>query len=269
MQDFRYHRPESLEPALELLAANPEAQVIAGGMTLIPTMKQRLASPEQLVDLGGIESLSTIHQGPNGHVSVGAMASHADVAENRYVLSRIPALAALAGGIGDPQVRNRGTIGGSIANNDPAADYPAALLALEAVVRTHRREIAAEAFFTGLFETALEPGELITQVEFPVPAQAGYAKFANRASRYAIVGVFVAKLANGIRVAVTGAGPSVFRATPIEEALARDFSAAAIDGIAYPPEGLNADMHASPEYRAQLIAVMARHAVGLALARAK
>ena len=260
MYDFNYHRPESLDEAARKLAAAEDAKLFAGGMTLIPTMKQRLASPSDLIDLAGIADLKGIsHSGDS--IVIGAMTTHAAVVGDAAVRAKIPALAELAEGIGDPQVRNRGTLGGSIANNDPAADYPAALVGLGATVRTDKREIAAEDFFTGLFETALEETEIVTAVVFPILQTAAYVKFANPASRYAIVGVFVARGPAGIRVAVTGAGPCVFRAAELERALAGDFSAAALDGNAVSAEDLNADIHASAEYRAQLVAVMAKRAV--------
>lgn len=262
MYDFEYHRAASLDDAAERLAASPEAKLLAGGMTLLPTMKIRLAQPDVLVDLGGIEEL----RGVSGTdpVVVGAMTTHAEIAGSEALRNSIPALAALAGGIGDPQVRNRGTIGGSLANADPAADYPAAVLGLGATVHTNRRAIPAGDYFRGLFETALEPDEIIVSVSFPRPARAAYAKFANPASRYAVVGVFVADTPEGLRVAVTGAGPSVFRVPEMEAALSREFSPDAIAGIEVPADGLNEDLHASADYRAHLIGVMARRAVAAA-----
>ena len=262
MYDFEYHRAGSVDEAAERLGDSPEAKVLAGGMTLLPTMKLRLAQPEALVDLGGVAEL----RGVSGAdpVVIGAMTTHAEVAASSEVRENIPALAALAAGIGDPQVRNRGTIGGSLANSDPAADYPAAVLALGATVRSNRRSIPAEQYFRGMFETALEPGEIIVAVSFPKPVRAGYAKFANPASRYAVVGVFVAETAQGLRVAVTGAGPCVFRVPEMEAALSRDFSPEALEGIEVPADELNEDLHASAEYRAHLIGVMARRAVAAA-----
>jgi carbon-monoxide dehydrogenase medium subunit len=265
MYDFQYHRPNDLATALDILAADPEAQALAGGMTLIPTLKQRLANPSALVDLGAIANLKSVREGSDGQLIIGAMTPHAEVASNTQVRRAIPALAALAGLIGDPQVRNRGTLGGSIANNDPAADYPAALLGLGASVETDRRTIAAADFFTDIFETALEPGELITAVVFPPPARAAYAKFPNPASRYAVVGVFVSEGRAGTQVAVTGAAPAVFRFSEMEAALRGDFSPGALAGIALPAEGLNDDMHASADYRAHLVGVMACRAVVAAL----
>jgi aerobic carbon-monoxide dehydrogenase medium subunit len=260
MYAFEYHHPHTLSGALADLAKT-DAKALAGGMTLLPTMKQRLASPSALVDLKNVPELAGIaREGSN--LVIGAMSRHADVASNDAVKAAIPALAKLAGGIGDPHVRNMGTIGGSIANNDPSADYPAAALALGATIVTNKRRIPAQEFFTGLFETALEPGELITSVNFPIPQKAAYMKFANQASRYALVGVFVAKTADGVRVAVTGAGANgVFRAEALEAALAANFSPAALDGVSVPASGLNSDLHANADYRAHLIGVMAKRAV--------
>ena len=263
MYDFAYHRPKTLAEATAALKGKSEARVMSGGMTLIPTLKQRLARPSDVVDLSGIKELAGVKV-EGSIVSVGAMTRHADVATSGDVKSNIPALAGLAAHIGDPQVRNRGTIGGSIANNDPAADYPAAVVGLGATVTTTSRKIPADGFFKGLFETALEDGELVTSVSFPKPEKAAYMKFPNPASRYAMVGVFVAKTAGGVRVAVTGAGPCVFRVKAMEDALAKDFSSAAIKDIKVPADGLNSDIHASAEYRAHLVNVMARRAVDAA-----
>jgi len=260
MYDFNYHRPRSLAEAARLLAGKDEAKLVAGGMTLIPTLKQRLARPTDLVDLAAIAELKGIKRDGNAIV-IGAMTPHADVAASAEVKKAIPALAQLADCIGDPQVRNRGTLGGSISNADPAADYPAGVVGLGATVVTNNRKIAADEFFKGLFETALEPGEIVTAVSFPVPEKAGYAKFPNPASRYAVVGVFVAKTGGGVRVAVTGAGPSAFRVKEMEAALAKDFSAKALDGIKVAAAGLNSDIHASADYRAHLVGVMAKRAV--------
>ncbi|HTV46417.1 MAG TPA: xanthine dehydrogenase family protein subunit M [Stellaceae bacterium] len=260
MYEFNYHKPASLDEITNLLGANEEAKLVAGGMTLIPTLKQRLARPSDLVDLAAIASLRGITDAGDA-VVIGAMTRHAEVNRSPVVQQAIPALAAMAGMIGDPAVRNRGTIGGSISNNDPAADYPAALVALGATVHTTKREIAAEQFFTGMFETALEPDEIVTAVRFPKTATANYQKFRNPASRYAIVGVFVARSPAGVRVAVTGAGPSVFRVPEMEAALARSFTPDAIKDIAIPDDNLNSDIHASAEYRAHLVNVMARRAV--------
>jgi len=260
MYEFNYHKPTSLEDIASLLGANQEAKLVAGGMTLIPTLKQRLAKPSDLVDLGAVASLRGITDAGDAIV-IGAMTRHAEVNRSPVVKQGIPALAAMAGMIGDPAVRNRGTIGGSISNNDPAADYPAALVALGATVHTTKREIAADNFFTGIFETALEPAEIVTSVRFPKPQTACYQKFKNPASRYAIVGVFVARTGGGVRVAVTGAGPVVFRVPEMEAALTRSFTPDAIKDITIPQDGLNSDIHASAEYRAHLVGVMARRAV--------
>jgi len=260
MYDFTYQRPTSLADAAKAIAAAEDGKLMAGGMTLIPTLKQRLARPSDVIDLGKIAELAGIKKEGNA-VVIGAMTRHADVAHSDVVKSAIPALADLADGIGDPQVRNRGTIGGSIANNDPAADYPGAVVALGATITTNKRKIAGDDFFTGMFETALEPNEIITAVSFPLVDKAAYAKFPNPASRYAIVGVFVAKSAAGVRVAVTGAGPCVFRVPEMEQALAKSFAADAIKGIKVAASDLNSDIHASSEYRAHLVNVMARRAV--------
>jgi len=261
MYEFAYHRPGSLADAAGAVKKAKEGKLIAGGMTLLPTLKQRLASPSDLVDLAGVKELKGI-KADGKTVTIGAMTRHVEVATSKDVAAKIPALAALAGGIGDAQVRNRGTIGGSIANNDPAADYPAGCLGLGATIKTNQREIKADDFFAGLFETALKDGEIVTSVSFPVPEKAAYMKFANPASRYATVGVFVAKTASGVRVAVTGAGANgVFRVAEMEKALSAKFSASALDGIKIAAGGLNSDIHASAEYRAHLIGVMAKRAV--------
>lgn len=260
MYSFEYHKPGSLDEVAKLLADNEEASPLAGGMTLLATMKQRLASPEALIDLSGIPDLRGVRE-EGSNIVVGAMTTHANVANDKTMQAKIPALAKLAGAIGDPQVRNRGTLGGSIANNDPASDYPAGVLGLGATVKTNNREIAADDFFVSLFETALDEGEIVTGVSFPIPEKAAYVKFENPASRYAIVGVFVSKGSQGTRVAVTGAGPCVFRMTEMEDALAGNWSASAIEGIKVSPDELNTDLHASAEYRAHLVSVMARRAV--------
>jgi carbon-monoxide dehydrogenase medium subunit len=263
MYDFAYQKPGSLADAVKALGADADAKALAGGMTYIPVLKMRLAKPTTVVDLTGL-GLTGITVA-NNVVTIGAMTTHATVANSADVKKAIPALAALAGVIGDDAVRHRGTIGGSIANNDPAADYPAAALALGATIKTDRRSIKADDFFTGMFSTALEQGELITAVEFPVPAKAAYEKFRNPASRYAIVGVFVAQTSGGARVAVTGAGQGgVFRHAEMEKALSANFSAAAIKGIKTPPDDLNGDVHASSEYRAHLVGVIAGRAVAKA-----
>jgi carbon-monoxide dehydrogenase medium subunit len=260
MYDFTYQAPATLTDALAAIGAAEDGKLMAGGMTLIPTLKQRLAQPSDLIDLGKIAELRGIAVG-GGAVTIGAMTTHAEVAFSAEVAAAIPALASLAGHIGDAQVRHRGTIGGSICNNDPAADYPSALVALGATVKTDRRELPAEEFFVGLFETALELDEIVTAVRFPIPEKAAYCKFPNPASRYAVVGVFVAKTTSGIRVAVTGAGASVFRLPEFEQALEKSFSPDAVAGLKVPADDLNADIHASAEYRAHLVTVMAKRAV--------
>jgi len=260
MYEFNYHQPTSLDEVARLLGADDEAKIVAGGMTLVPTLKFRLAKPSDLIDLAAIASLRGITDAGDALV-IGAMTRHAEVERSPLVKQAIPALAALAHMIGDPAVRNRGTIGGSISNNDPAADYPAALVALGATVHTTKREIPAESFFTGIFETALEPAEIVTSVRFPKTQSANYQKFRNPASRYAIVGVFVARTGGSVRVAVTGAGPCVFRVPAMEAALAASFTPDAIKDITIPDTGLNSDIHASAEYRAHLVGVMARRAV--------
>src|SRR5215472_14885921 len=248
MYDFMYVRPNTLAAATAALKES-EARALAGGMTLLPTLKLRLAAPSQLVDLSALEELKGIRLEKRA-LSIGALTCHADVAASPDIRRALPALAALAAGIGDAQVRNRGTIGGSVANNDPAADYPAAVLGLNATIRTDRREIGAELFFRDLFTTALEPGELIREIVFPLPKRAGYSKFRNPASLYAMVGVFIADTDSGIRVAVTGAGNRVFRATALEQALGKSFTAAALADVRVPATGLHEDLHASAEYRA-------------------
>jgi carbon-monoxide dehydrogenase medium subunit len=263
MHDFQYHRPASAADAAGLIASKGEAKIVAGGMTLIPTLKQRLAQPSDLVDLGGIAALKGVKAEGAG-ITIGAMTTHAEVARSADVRNAIPALAALAGGIGDPQVRNRGTIGGSVANSDPAADYPAAVLALGATIRTNKREIKADDFFKGMFETALADGEIITAIHFPKPDKAGYSKLPNPASRYAIVGVFVAKAGSGVRVAVTGAGPCAFRSKDLESALSANFTPDAAKAVKQSANGLNSDLHATAAYRAHLVSVMASRAVAVA-----
>jgi carbon-monoxide dehydrogenase medium subunit len=260
MYDFNYQKPASLADAVKAIAAAEDGKLMAGGMTLIPTLKQRLARPSDVIDLGKIAELAGIKQEGNALV-IGAMTKHAAVAHSDVVKKVIPALAELAHLIGDPQVRNRGTLGGSIANNDPAADYPGAIVGLNATIHTDKRKIAGDSFFTGMFETALEPNEIVTAVSFPSADKAAYTKFRNPASRYAIVGVFVAKTASGVRVAVTGAGPCVFRVPEMEQALGKNFSPDAIKDVKVAASNLNSDIHASSEYRAHLINVMARRAV--------
>lgn len=264
MYETKYHKAASVQDAVAALSGASEGAVLAGGQTLLPTMKQHLASPSDLVDVRGIAGMQGVTVG-DGTITIGAATRHADVAGNADVKAHIPGLAALAGGIGDPAVRSMGTIGGSVANNDPAADYPAAVLGLGATVVTDRREIAADDFFEGMFSTALDDGEIITAIRFPVPTRAAYAKFPNHASRYAMVGVFVAETGGNVRVAVTGAGEDgVFRHDGMESALASDFSAASAAGAATSQEGVLSDMHASAAYRAHLVNVMAERAVSKA-----
>lgn len=262
MYQFQYFRPKSLDEARKLYENNGDAKFLAGGQTLIPTLKQRLAQPTALIDLGGI-SMSGIKVA-GGVVTIGAGTKHFDVASSADVKGAIPALAHLAGHIGDPAVRHMGTLGGSIANNDPSADYPAALLGLGATIKTTSRTVNADDFFTGMFETALEEGEIVTEVAFPVPEKAAYMKFPNPASRYAMVGVFVAKTKAGVRVAVTGAASSVFRESAMEAALAKSFTPDAVANIKVSPASMNSDLHGSAEYRAHLITVMAKRAVAAA-----
>lgn len=266
MRDFAYHKPSTVSEAVALLAADDESRPLSGGMTLLPTMKQRLASPTALIDLTAVPGLSGIVIG-DGTVTIGAMTTHAEVAGSAPLKGVLPALSLLAGLIGDPQVRHRGTIGGSLANADPSADYPSAALGLGATIITDRREIAADAFFTAMFQTALQSDELITGVRFPIPDMAGYAKFKSQASRFALVGAFVARFGDSVRVAFTGAAPVVFRSRDIEDALAANFSPASLTRISIAPSGLNSDMHADSEYRAHLVVVMARRAVENALTR--
>jgi carbon-monoxide dehydrogenase medium subunit len=258
MYNFNYHRPSSVSEAVGLISE--DAKILAGGQSLLPTMKLRLAQPSDMIDLGAVPGLSDISV-EGSTVTIGATATHASVAASQAVAGAIPALAKLASGIGDAQVRNMGTIGGSVANSDPAADYPAAVLGLGATIHTNSRTIAADDFFTGIFETALAENEIITKVSFPVPQAAAYIKFVNPASRFAIVGVFVARTADGVRVAVTGAGPSVFRLPEMEAALNGNFSASALDGISIATDELNSDLHATAEYRGHLVTVMAKRAV--------
>src|SRR6201990_66416 len=267
MYEFKYHRPATVRQAANLLIKNEDAKLIAGGHTLVPVMKQRLASPPHLVDLSHIEGLNGIEMKGRALV-IGATAKHAEVANPAILGESIPALAELAGLIGDPAVRHKGTIGGSLANNDPTADYPAACLALDATIVTNKRRLKAEEFFQGLFTTALESDEIITRVMFPLPKKAAYIKFRNQASRYALVGVFVARRPSEVRVTVTGAGgDGVFRVAAFEEALKKRFSSKALEGLTVPADGLNRDLHGSSEYRAHLIAVMARRAVEAATAK--
>lgn len=261
MYDFAFKTPTSVADAVASLSG--DAKALAGGQTLIPVLKQRLNKPDVVVSLGklGLSGITVT----DSAVVIGAMTTHATVAGSKDVGNAIPALAALAGGIGDNQVRNRGTIGGSLANNDPSACYPSAALALGATITTNKRSIPADEFFQGMFTTALEEGEIITSVSFPIPGKAAYVKFKNPASRYAMVGVFVAKGPAGVRVAVTGAGQGgVFRHTAAEAALAANWSPSALDGVKASADGLNSDIHASAEYRAHLIGVIAKRAVAAA-----
>lgn len=260
MENFNYHRPAKLADAVKAMKKAKDGRYLSGGMTLLPTMKQGLAAASDLIDLRATKNAGVKVSAKSATVK--GATTHADVAGDKALQKAIPGLAALAGGIGDPAVRHRGTIGGSVANNDPNADYPAACLGLGATIHTNARAIAAEKYFTGLFSTALKDGELLEAVEFPVPKRSGYAKFPNPASLFALVGVFVAEMKDGsVRVAVTGAGPGVFRAKELEAALEKNFSAKALDGIRMSSRNLNTDMHASAEYRAHLITVMAKRAV--------
>lgn len=265
MHEFNYYKASSVADAAANLAAAPEAKLLAGGQTLIAALKMRLASPSDLIDLGGIAELRGIKL-DGSNLTIGAMTTHAEIAESKPVQKAIPALALLAGSIGDRMVRNMGTLGGSVANNDPAADYPAAVLGLGATLVTNKRKLEADKFFTGMYETALEPDEILTAISFPLPKRAGYMKFKNPASRYAMVGVFVAETSGGVRVAVTGAGASVFRLPEMEKALGKSFSPDAVASVKVASDGLNSDIHASAEYRAHLVAVMAKRAVEQALA---
>lgn len=252
MKDFAYHKPATLSEAVALLAANGDGRAFSGGMSLLPTMKLRLGAPTALIDLSALPNMTGITIDAKS-VTIGAMTTHAAVAGSAALKAALPSLAVLAGLIGDPQVRHRGTIGGSLANADPAADYPAAALGLGAIMITDRREIPADAFFTGMFQTALAPDEIIVAVRFPIPDASGYAKFKSQASRFALVGAFVAKFGDTVRVAVTGAAPVVFRSAEIEEALAANFSPVSLARISIAPSGLNSDIHADSEYRAHLV----------------
>jgi aerobic carbon-monoxide dehydrogenase medium subunit len=268
MYNFTYHCATGLRQATNLLGKSEDAKLLAGGQTLLPTMKQRLASPSDLIDLNQVDGMSGIEVSTRNLV-IGAMTRHADVARSPAVREAIPALAELAGMIGDPAVRHRGTLGGSIANNDPNADYPAACLALAATIVTTKRRIDADEFFKGLFETALEGDEIIREVSFPIPKKAAYQKFRNPASRFALVGVFVARRPSEVRVAVTGAGAAgVFRVPEFEEVLKSRFAPKSLEGLTIPADGLAGDIHGSAEYRAHLVGVLARRAVAAANAAA-
>jgi len=260
MYQFSYVKAKSLQEAVKLLAGHAEAKLLSGGMTLLPTLKQRLARPTHLVDIAGLPELRKI-EAKGGKLVIGAGAKHHEVATSAVVKKAIPALADLASLIGDPQVRNQGTIGGSVANNDPAADYPAAVLGLDATVVTNQREIAADAYFQGLFTTALKDGEIIVRIEFPLPKRAAYSKFHHPASGYAMAGVFIAQSAEGARVAVTGAGPGVFRWKEAEAALAKGLKPAALEGVKLDSREFNNDIHADRDYRANLVRVMAKRAL--------
>lgn len=265
MYETRYQKAASVENAAELLAQSEEGKLLAGGMTLLPTLKQRLAAPDQLVDLAACGLSSIADEGD--HLVIGAMTCHADVANAHLVQSAIPALAVLAGGIGDRQVRQAGTIGGSLANNDPSACYPAALLGLGGQIITHQRQIAADDYFVDMFETALDDDEIITAIHVPKPQKAAYVKYPNPASRYAMVGVFVAQFEDSVRVAVTGAGENgVFRLTAAEAMLQADFSDRALADLSVDEDGLMGDIHAGADFRAHLIAEMTRRAVAAAMA---
>jgi aerobic carbon-monoxide dehydrogenase medium subunit len=260
MYAFEYQKAATINAASAALAAHPDAKLLAGGMTLLPSMKHRLAAPSHLIDIAGLNEMRAVtHDG--AHLTIGAGVRHCDVADSADVRNSISALADLANQIGDPQVRVRGTLGGSVANNDPAADYPAAVLGLNATVVTNRREIAADDFFQGMFATALEADEIIVKIRFAIPRRAAYAKFAQMATGYAMTGVMVADYGDQVRVAVTGAGSCVFRWKEAEAQLAKQFNAQALHGLSYPADDLTADIHAPAEYRANLVSVMTRKAV--------
>jgi carbon-monoxide dehydrogenase medium subunit len=260
MNEFNFHRPESLAEARTLLGQSADPRLVAGGMSLLPAMKLGFSAPSDLIDLSGVEGLRSIVQAP-GELRIGAMTTHREVSRSEAVRTALPALAALAEGIGDRQVRARGTIGGSLANNDPAACYPAAVLALGAVIVTDRRVIAADEFFQGIYQTALEPDEIITEVRFPLNPKACYVKFHQPASHYALVGVFVARNNDTVRVAVTGGGNGVFRCSELERALSANWSPAACRAVPIGTSELSSDLHASARYRAHLIGVLTERAV--------
>jgi len=268
MHSFSYHRVSSLDEAERILLSNPDAKLLAGGMSLLPMMKLRLAQASDIIDLGYMPKLCGIER-IGDHLTIGAMTTHAVVAASALVQEKIPAISDLAGGIGDPHCRNRGTIGGSISHSDPAACYPSGVLSLDGTVVTNRREIAADSFFIGAFETALEPGEIVAAVKLPIPEMAAYIKFIQPASRFSIVGVFVSRNKGRVRAAVTGAGLGVFRVEEIERALEGDFSPEAIDGIKVSDRDLTTDIHARADYRAHLITVLAKRAVASCLERKK
>ena len=267
MYAFTFHRPQTVRQAAGIIAKNEDAKLLAGGQTLLPTMKLRLAGPPQIIDMTLIEGLSGIEMSGRS-LTIGAMTTHNEVNTSPVVQQAAPVLAKLAGLIGDPAVRHRGTIGGSVANNDPNADYPAACLGLGATIVTNKRRVKADEFFTGMFSTVLEPTEIITKVIFPLPKKAAYQKFRNQASRFALVGVFVSKRGSDIRVAVTGAGSNgVFRVKSFEEALKKRFSPKSLEGLTIPADGMNSDIHGSAEYRAHLVGVLARRAVAEAIGK--
>jgi carbon-monoxide dehydrogenase medium subunit len=265
MHQFNYLKANSLVEAAALAKAHPDAKLMSGGMTLLPTLKQGLAQPSHLIDVAALRELSGI-ESKAGTLTVGAGTRHYEVASSTIVRQALPALADLAKLIGDPAVRNRGTLGGSVANNDPAADYPAAVLGLNAKIVTNKREIAADDFFHGMFATALEEGEIIVRIVFPLPKRAAYEKFPHPASGYAMAGVFIAESAAGVRVAVTGAGPGVFRWSDAEAALAKGLKTGALDALQVDATDLNEDFHATREYRANLVQVMGRRALKKLLA---
>jgi carbon-monoxide dehydrogenase medium subunit len=268
MYNFTVERPTSLRQAASLLTKSEDAKLLAGGQTLIPVLKQRLANPGTIIDLSLVEDLTGIEL-KGRSITIGAMTRHVEVMNSPEVQENLPVLAKVASVVGDPHVRHMGTMGGSIANNDPNADYPAACLGLGAVIVTNKRKVDADEFFTGMFETALEADEIITKITFPLIKKAAYEKFRNPASRFALVGVFVAKRPSDVRVAVTGAGSNgVFRVTAFEEALSKRFGAKSLEGLTVPAQGLNSDIHGSAEYRAHLIGVLARRAVAAAAAAA-
>jgi carbon-monoxide dehydrogenase medium subunit len=264
MYQFEYHMPKNLAEALDLLARDADAKLLAGGQTLLPTLRQRLAAPSALVDLAGVSELSGIST-KGELLSIGAMTRYIEIVESPLVQTALPSLSRAVALVGDPLVRNRGTIGGSLANNDPTADLTAAVLAMNAILVTDRRSISADEFFVDLFETALEQGEILVRIEFPLPSRAAYIKFRNPASRYALVGVFVAEVGGGVRLAITGARAKVFREHTFEAALQTEFSPLAVKGLEVETTGLIDDLHASAEYRANLISVLARRAVSAAM----
>jgi carbon-monoxide dehydrogenase medium subunit len=264
MYAFKYHQPKTVRQAANLLAKFPEAKVLAGGHSLLPVMKLRLAGPSDIIDINKVEGMSGVEL-KGRSVVIGALTRHFEVADSQILKEHLPALAAAAAEIGDPAVRHRGTIGGSVANNDPNADYPAICLGLGATIITNKRRIGSDEFFTGMFSTALEPDEIVTKVSFPLAKKAAYQKFKHPASGFALVGVFVSKRGSDIRVAVTGAGSNgVFRVTSFEEALKKRFSPKSIEGMTIPADGMNADIHGSAEYRAHLVGVLARRALAKA-----